>query len=213
MTWALSLCPSTGRWGMVRPPRCPAPSPTPAPRLLPSLPGVTWAGKTFRTCRLSMASRGQHPPWASSLPGRTTTSSYGVASDTRVGSSSKTQRCFSKSSVSMQLPLIWENTERTWFFSVLTDVPEIRNVSHCTSGAKLITCVCIVESNPSSRLQFVLSDRILNSTMVKTNGTVTTGLLRVEQRPHTFIQCLASNTLGRANLTLSVTLLHSNVFF
>lgn len=100
------------------------------------------------------------------------------------------------------------------FFSVFTDVPEIRNVSHCTSEAKLITCVCIVESNPPSReVQFMLSNRILDSTIVKTNGTVTTGILQAEQRPHKFIQCLANNTLGRTNLTLSVTLLHSNVFF
>lgn len=99
-----------------------------------------------------------------------------------------------------------------FFSSVSADVPEIRNVSHCTSTAKLITCVCIVESNPPSRLQFVLSDRIQNSTGVKTNGTVTTALLQVQQRPYTFVQCLANSTLGRAELILPVQLHHSNGF-
>lgn len=99
-----------------------------------------------------------------------------------------------------------------FFFLFLTDVPEIRNVSHCTSDAKRITCVCIAESNPPSRLQFMLSDVVHDSTM-KVDGTVTMGTLRVAQTPHKFIQCLANNTVGIANLTLSVKLLHSNVYF
>lgn len=98
------------------------------------------------------------------------------------------------------------------FTPVFTDVPEIRNVSHCTSEAKLITCLCIVESNPPSRLQFVVSNMTVDGTIVKTIGTVTEGILQVEQRPYKFIQCLANNTLARVNLTLSVTLPHSNIF-
>lgn len=110
------LCLSRGRWAKVRPPRCPAPSPTPVPRLLPSLPGVTWDGKTFSPRRLIMASWGQHLPWASSLPGKTTTSSYLVASDTRVGGSKK-QRRFSKWCVRMWSQLICKNTQKGTFFS------------------------------------------------------------------------------------------------
>lgn len=101
----------------------------------------------------------------------------------------------------------------SFFLSVFTDVPEIRNISHCTSTAKVITCMCIVESNPPSRLQFLLSNRIMDSTITTTNGTVTMGILQAEQGPHKFIHCLANNTLGRVNLKLSLTLLHSNVFF
>lgn len=115
MNWAPCFCLSRGRWGMVRPPRYLAPSPTSAPRLLPSSPGVTWDWKAFSTRRLSTACWGQHLPWASSLPGETTTSPYGAASDTRVGSSKK-QDCFSKWCVSMWSQLIWENTERKLFF-------------------------------------------------------------------------------------------------
>ncbi|XP_056901541.1 myelin-associated glycoprotein-like [Takifugu flavidus] len=87
--------------------------------------------------------------------------------------------------------------------------PEISNTSHCTSGAKLTTCVCIAESSSPSRVQFVLSGRILDSTDMKTHDRVTIGILRVQQGPYEFIHCLANSTAGRANLTLSVIHLHS----
>ncbi|TWW79382.1 Myelin-associated glycoprotein [Takifugu flavidus] len=86
--------------------------------------------------------------------------------------------------------------------------PEISNTSHCTSGAKLTTCVCIAESSSPSRVQFVLSGRILDSTDMKTHDRVTIGILRVQQGPYEFIHCLANSTAGRANLTLSVIHLH-----
>lgn len=112
---ATCLCLSRGRWGSVGPPRCPALSPTPAPRLLPSSPGVTWGRKTFSTRRLIMASWGQRLTWASSLLGKITTSSYGVASDTRVDNSKKKVHS-SKWCVSIWSQLIWENRERKCVF-------------------------------------------------------------------------------------------------
>lgn len=101
---------------------------------------------------------------------------------------------------------------KVWVFFLLffTDAPEIRKTSYCISGAKWMTCVCIVESSPPSGVQFVLSDGISNSTDVKTNGTITIGVLQTEPGPHQFIHCLANNTLGRANLTLSMA--HSKGF-
>lgn len=91
-----------------------------------------------------------------------------------------------------------------FFPPVFTDAPEIRKTSACTSGAKWMTCVCIVESSPPSVVQFLLPGGISNSTDVMINGTVTIGILQTEPGPHQFIHCLANNTLGRANLTLSV---------
>lgn len=92
----------------------------------------------------------------------------------------------------------------TLFFPV-TVAPVIHNASHCISGAKMITCICIVESNPPSELQFMLSNRILHNTDTKINTTITMGILQTEQGPHESIQCLAYNSMGRANITLSVT--------
>lgn len=202
------LCLSKDRWGRIGPPwRC-ASSPTPAPRLLLSSAGVTQEGKKFSTPRLNTVSGRQHLPWRSGPLGKTTTSTYAVVSHTREGRSREQPHSL-KSSVSMWVQLILLGTDREMSFFSVAVAPEISNASHCTSGAKLITCVCIAESSSPSRVQFLLSGRILDSTDMKTHGTVTIGILRVQQGPHEFIHCLANSTAGRANLTLSVIHLHS----
>lgn len=145
----------------------------------------------------------QNLPWGSRPLRKTTTSTYAVASRIREGSSREPPHSL-KSSVSMPVQLILLGTDREMSFFSVAVAPEISNASHCTSGAKLITCVCIAESSSPSRVQFLLSGRILNSTDMKTHGTVTIGILRVQQGPHELIDCLATSTAGRANLTLFV---------
>ena len=85
---------------------------------------------------------------------------------------------------------------------MLTDAPEIKTASSCSSEADMVKCVCIAESKPPSMVYFVLSDRVLPSTEVEKHGFVTTGTLRAKFGSSEAVYCLANNTLGNANLTL-----------
>lgn len=89
-------------------------------------------------------------------------------------------------------------------FCVLTDAPEIKTVSTCSSEADKVKCVCIAESKPASMIHFVLSNRVLPSTKVEKHGSVTIGTLEAEFGSFQVVYCLANNTLGNASLTLSL---------
>ncbi|XP_059194473.1 myelin-associated glycoprotein-like [Centropristis striata] len=83
--------------------------------------------------------------------------------------------------------------------------PEIKIASSCSSEADMMKCVCIAESKPPCMVQFVLSDRVLPSTIVEQHGSATIGTLQAEFGSSQVI-CLATNTLGNSNLTLSLPL-------
>uniref|UniRef100_A0A669C763 Ig-like domain-containing protein n=1 Tax=Oreochromis niloticus TaxID=8128 RepID=A0A669C763_ORENI len=82
--------------------------------------------------------------------------------------------------------------------------PDIETSSKCFSEDGVVKCECIVESRPPSIVHFVLRDRVLQSTNVETVGSVTTGTLQTDFGSFKFVHCLANNTLGKANLTLSL---------
>ena len=68
----------------------------------------------------------------------------------------------------------------------------------------MVKCVCISDSKPPSMLYFVLPDRVLPSTKVEKHGSVTIGTLHAELGSSVAVCCLANNTMGNANLTLSL---------
>ncbi|KAJ4931046.1 hypothetical protein JOQ06_025346 [Pogonophryne albipinna] len=82
--------------------------------------------------------------------------------------------------------------------------PEIAEASSCTSEGDMVKCVCISDSKPPSMLYFVLPDRVLPSTKVEKHGSVTIGTLHAELGSSVAVCCLANNTMGNANLTLSL---------
>ncbi|XP_033958883.1 Schwann cell myelin protein isoform X3 [Pseudochaenichthys georgianus] len=82
--------------------------------------------------------------------------------------------------------------------------PEIAEASSCTSEGDMVKCVCISDSKPPSMLYFVLPDRVLPSTKVEKHGSVTIGTLHAELGSSVAVCCLANNTIGNANLTLSL---------
>ncbi|XP_062421723.1 sialic acid-binding Ig-like lectin 10 isoform X2 [Pungitius pungitius] len=83
-------------------------------------------------------------------------------------------------------------------------MPEIKTASSCSSEADLVKCVCIAESQPVSLIHFVLSDRVLPGVKVEQRGTITIGTLHAEFGSSRVVHCVANNTLGNANLTLSL---------
>ncbi|XP_037308951.2 sialic acid-binding Ig-like lectin 5 [Pungitius pungitius] len=83
-------------------------------------------------------------------------------------------------------------------------MPEIKTVSSCSSEADIVKCVCIAESRPVSMIHFVLSDRVVPGVKVEHHGTVTIGTLHAEFGSSRVVYCVANNTLGNANLTLSL---------
>ncbi|KAK5862483.1 hypothetical protein PBY51_017874 [Eleginops maclovinus] len=87
-------------------------------------------------------------------------------------------------------------------FNVLY-APAIAKASSCTSEGNMVKCVCISDSKPPSKLYFVLHDRILPNTKVEKHGSVTIGTLIAELGSTVVVYCLANNTMGSANLTLS----------
>ncbi|XP_030605115.1 myelin-associated glycoprotein-like [Archocentrus centrarchus] len=82
--------------------------------------------------------------------------------------------------------------------------PDIKTSSKCSSYDGIIKCECIVESKPPSMVHFVLADRVLQSTKVEKHGSVITGTLQTDFGSFKLVHCLANNTLGNANLTLSL---------
>lgn len=82
--------------------------------------------------------------------------------------------------------------------------PEIKNVSSCSSEGDMVKCICIVESKPSSMVHFLLSNRVLSSTKVEIHGPVSIGTLQANLGSFRFIHCVANNTVGNANITLTL---------
>lgn len=76
----------------------------------------------------------------------------------------------------------------------------------------MVKCVCTVESRPPSMVQFVLSDRVLPITKVEKHDSVTIGTLQAKLGSFEFVLCLANNTQGNANLSLSLPV-DSKLFF
>lgn len=98
-------------------------------------------------------------------------------------------------------------------FHALTDAPEIKVMSSCTSEAHMVKCVCIAESKPPSMVHFVLAGRVLqNTTKTEKHGTVTIGTLQAELGSSEFVLCLANNTQGNANLKLYLPVNSKEVF-
>lgn len=75
-------------------------------------------------------------------------------------------------------------------------------MSSCSSEANMINCVCIVESKPPSSVNFVLSGRVLPSTKLEKDGSVTISTLQAELGPYESVLCLAVNTQGNDSLKL-----------
>ncbi|XP_047197019.1 sialoadhesin-like isoform X2 [Hippoglossus stenolepis] len=82
--------------------------------------------------------------------------------------------------------------------------PEIKSVSSCSSEGNIVKCVCIADSQPPCMVHFVLSERVLPGTKIERHGSVTIGTLRAEFESSEFVHCLANNTVGNANLVLSL---------
>ncbi|KAF7657238.1 hypothetical protein LDENG_00029970 [Lucifuga dentata] len=82
--------------------------------------------------------------------------------------------------------------------------PEIKTGSACSSDVDMVTCVCIAESWPPCKIQFVLPNKVLPSSKVEKNGSVTIGTLQGDFQSSEFVHCLANNTQGNAILTLPV---------
>ncbi|XP_047453763.1 sialic acid-binding Ig-like lectin 13 isoform X4 [Mugil cephalus] len=82
--------------------------------------------------------------------------------------------------------------------------PEIKNASSCSSEGDMVKCVCMAESNPSSIIHFVLSNNVHLSTKVEHHGSLTVGTLQANIGSSTYVHCVANNTEGSANVTLSL---------
>ncbi|XP_027869359.1 myelin-associated glycoprotein-like isoform X3 [Xiphophorus couchianus] len=82
--------------------------------------------------------------------------------------------------------------------------PEIKTESSCSVEGNWVKCECIVDSNPASTVTFKNSDKILPGTTRDKNGFYTIRILWKDIEPSKFVQCLASNTKGKASHTLSV---------
>uniref|UniRef100_A0A3P8T9T6 Si:dkey-238d18.5 n=1 Tax=Amphiprion percula TaxID=161767 RepID=A0A3P8T9T6_AMPPE len=83
--------------------------------------------------------------------------------------------------------------------------PEIKIASSCSSEGNVGKCVCIAESRPPSMVHFVLAGKVLQSTKVEKHGLLTIGTLQADVGSSKFVSCVANNSLGNANVTLSLT--------
>nr|XP_020475794.1 sialoadhesin-like isoform X2 [Monopterus albus] len=81
--------------------------------------------------------------------------------------------------------------------------PEIKTIS-CSLEGHMMKCLCIAESNPPCLVYFAVSDKVLPSTKLDKHGHITIGTLLAESVSSEFVQCVANNTLGSADLKVSV---------
>uniref|UniRef100_A0A3Q2QZ01 Si:dkey-238d18.5 n=1 Tax=Fundulus heteroclitus TaxID=8078 RepID=A0A3Q2QZ01_FUNHE len=89
--------------------------------------------------------------------------------------------------------------------SVLLNVlyaPEVKTESSCFSEGNWVKCECIVDSNPPSTVTFKLGDRILPGAKNVQDGSFSLKVLWKDLESYKFVQCLAVNIQGRANLKL-----------
>ncbi|XP_039885387.1 sialic acid-binding Ig-like lectin 12 isoform X1 [Simochromis diagramma] len=86
----------------------------------------------------------------------------------------------------------------------LTDGPDIKTSSKCSSEDGVVKCECIVESEPPSMVYFILGDRVMQSSKAEKNGSVTIETLQTDFGSFRFVHCLANNMLGYDNILLSL---------
>lgn len=94
---------------------------------------------------------------------------------------------------------------------VFADAPEIRATSSCASVVDMMTCECIVESQPPSTVHFMLPERVLPSIKVEHHGNAIIGTLQIEMGRYESVLCLANNTQGNASLTIMAPPVYSKV--
>ncbi|XP_064802159.1 sialic acid-binding Ig-like lectin 13 [Oncorhynchus masou masou] len=85
--------------------------------------------------------------------------------------------------------------------------PEIKVGSACTSDISMVTCLCIVDSEPPGTVEWSLLDGPLpnrSSTRVERHGSVTMVTLQRALGFSETVHCHASNTQGNATLSLTV---------
>ncbi|KAI4904655.1 hypothetical protein NFI96_019432, partial [Prochilodus magdalenae] len=83
--------------------------------------------------------------------------------------------------------------------------PEIKVGSSCTSEISTVTCLCMVDSHPSSDIKWWASDhsKALNSSSTERHGSLTIATLQGALDYNT-VHCHASNSLGNSTMTLRV---------
>ncbi|XP_077577723.1 myelin-associated glycoprotein [Stigmatopora nigra] len=86
----------------------------------------------------------------------------------------------------------------------VTYAPEIKSVSSCSSEGAMVKCMCIAESRPPSSVHFFLLDRVLPRPDIERHDSVTIGTLKDFLPFYGFIQCVANNSLGNTNSTLTL---------
>ncbi|XP_064803936.1 sialoadhesin-like [Oncorhynchus masou masou] len=82
--------------------------------------------------------------------------------------------------------------------------PEIKVDSACTSDISMVTCLCIVDSEPPSTVEWSLPAGHLPSTRVEMHGSVTIVSLQRALGFSETVHCHASNTQGNATLSFTV---------
>ncbi|KAK6326601.1 hypothetical protein J4Q44_G00022460 [Coregonus suidteri] len=82
--------------------------------------------------------------------------------------------------------------------------PVIKVGSACTSDSSMITCLCIVDSEPPGTVEWSLPAGPLPSTRVEMHGSVTMVTLQRALGFSETVHCNASNTQGNATLSFTV---------
>ncbi|XP_038850572.1 B-cell receptor CD22-like [Salvelinus namaycush] len=82
--------------------------------------------------------------------------------------------------------------------------PEIKVDSACTSDISMVTCLCIVDSEPPSTVEWSLPAGHLPSTRVEMHGSVTMVTLQRALGFSETVHCHANNTQGNATLSFTV---------
>uniref|UniRef100_A0AAZ3SIG0 Ig-like domain-containing protein n=1 Tax=Oncorhynchus tshawytscha TaxID=74940 RepID=A0AAZ3SIG0_ONCTS len=90
------------------------------------------------------------------------------------------------------------------FIILIPDPPEIKVDSACTSDISMVTCLCIVDSEPPSTVEWSLPAGHLPSTRVEMHGSVTMVSLQRALGFSETVHCHASNTQGNATLSFTV---------
>ncbi|XP_014056917.1 sialoadhesin isoform X1 [Salmo salar] len=82
--------------------------------------------------------------------------------------------------------------------------PEIKVGSACTSDISMVTCLCIVDSEPPSTVEWSLPAGHLPSTRVEMHGSVAMVTLKRALGFSETVHCHANNTQGNATLSFTV---------
>ncbi|XP_072250621.1 sialic acid-binding Ig-like lectin 13 [Leuresthes tenuis] len=84
--------------------------------------------------------------------------------------------------------------------------PKIKTESSCSSDGNLVTCECIVDSTPPSIVSFVLANKVLLGTKRDKTSSFTISAPQADFEYSLFVDCVANNTEGNANLRLPLPL-------